>query len=95
MTSRVRYVHAMKTGGTHVIANQGGCTCWCDDCGESHNCESWPTNRTHAWLKKHGESCPVARQKKIRAAVDTLKSAGVPTKLVKPIADYGKNLTKA
>lgn len=82
-------------GGTHVSANQGGCTCWCDDCGEAHNCESWSQNKTLKWLQKHGKECVAARRKRIDNAVADLRDAGVSKNLLTPIVRFGVGLALA
>lgn len=54
--------------GTHVIANQGGCTVWCDDCHESHNCEEWSQERTLKWMREHPGNCVVLIRRRLAEA---------------------------
>ncbi len=79
--------------GTSVSANQGGCTCWCDDCGETHNCESWGQERILDWMSRHLKECPAGRQRRIRDAVRQLEQEdGVPADALDAIRRYADGI---
>lgn len=77
---------------TDVVANQGGCTVWCNDCKESHNYESWSQERTLRWLKEHGKVCKVAKKQHAAKALRELEAAGAPRDVMARVRAWNRAL---